>query len=149
MRSPRITPTRRVCCSGSCTCARPDFRTRDPASTRSRASRNGFQHLQRRCARGHRGRDCCSASWWPRRSFCAPTRQRDLPSGIGHSDLFPDNLLFAGRRTVRIQAVTRSGPLGQLAPLGWILDLEQAATIPYIYDVAVALLSFCAPTAGG
>lgn len=48
--------------------------------------------------------------------------------GLGHTDLFPDNLFFA-----------RGGPAT------WVLDLEQAATVPYLYDVAVTLLSFCAP----
>lgn len=52
-----------------------------------------------------------------------------LPQGIGHGDLFPDNFLFTD---------TKDG--------GCILDLEQAATMPYVYDLAVALLSFCAPT---
>lgn len=54
-------------------------------------------------------------------------RRTDLPSGIGHGDLFPDNFLF-GRRDS-----------------GVILDLEQASTIPYAYDLAVSLLAFCAP----
>ena len=77
------------------------------------------------------------------------TRNRNLPSGIGHSDLFPDNLLFASPRIVRAAREERRRPLGELGPLGFILDLEQAATIPYIYDVAVALLSFCAPLPTG
>ena len=75
-------------------------------------------------------------------------RHRELPSGIGHGDLFPDNLLFASRRAVRAGRAA-PGPRGQLGSLGWILDLEQAATLPYIYDVAVALLSFCAPLPAG
>lgn len=54
-------------------------------------------------------------------------RRSDLPTGIGHGDLFPDNFLF-GRHDS-----------------GVILDLEQAATIPYAYDLAVSLLAFCAP----
>jgi homoserine kinase type II len=58
-------------------------------------------------------------------------RRSDLPVGLGHSDLFPDNFLF-----------TRSHAGGV------ILDLEQAATVPYVYDLAVALLSFCAPLPG-
>ncbi len=73
-------------------------------------------------------------------------RHPNLPSGVGHSDLFPDNLLFASPRTLRAGREVHR-PLHQLGPLGWLLDLEQAATIPYIYDVAVALLSFCAPLA--
>jgi len=64
-------------------------------------------------------------------------RRSDLPSGLGHNDLFPDNLLFP-RRLLR----RRSGAQTQG---GWILDLEQAATLPYAYDLAVALLAFCAP----
>lgn len=68
-------------------------------------------------------------------------RPRGLPSGLGHNDLFPDNLLFPRRRSRR--SARHAAPLG-LAE-GWVLDLEQAATTPYIYDVAVALLAFCAP----
>lgn len=68
-------------------------------------------------------------------------RQRDLPRGIGHNDLFPDNLLFA-RRLPRY----RPGSTGRTNPgSGWVLDLEQAATLPYVYDLAVALLASCAP----
>lgn len=59
--------------------------------------------------------------------------------GIGHGDLFPDNLLFTRA------AAGRCGPAFRAA---WILDLEQTATIPYLYDVAVTLLSFCAPPGG-
>ncbi len=59
------------------------------------------------------------------------TRTRDLPAGIGHNDLFPDNLLFTRKRRQR--------------EVAWILDLEQAAVLPYAYDLAVALLAFCAP----
>ncbi len=79
-------------------------------------------------------------------------RRRDLPSGIGHSDLFPDNLLFsswAHRRARRARLLPEpllpGGGLGLHGQLGWILDLEQAATIPLVYDLAVALLAFCAP----
>lgn len=79
-------------------------------------------------------------------------RRRELPSGIGHSDLFPDNLLFSGwahrraRRARRLpDALAAGGGLGLHGQLGWILDLEQAATIPLVYDLAVALLAFCAP----
>lgn len=67
------------------------------------------------------------------------TRGRGLPSGLGHNDLFPDNLLFPRRRRRR----SRPAPAG--VSEGWVLDLEQAATTPYVYDVAVSLLSFCAP----
>ncbi len=63
------------------------------------------------------------------------SRRNDLPTGLGHNDLFPDNLLFTKACRRRHQ-------------VGWVLDLEQAATLPYAYDVAVALLSFCAPVAG-
>lgn len=59
----------------------------------------------------------------------AGARDGSLPRGVGHSDLFPDNVLFAGRRRPELLC---------------ILDLEQAATIPYVYDIAVSLLSFCA-----
>ena len=79
-------------------------------------------------------------------------RRRELPSGLGHSDLFPDNLLFSGwahrraRRARRLpDALAAGGGLGLHGQLGWILDLEQAATIPLVYDLAVALLAFCAP----
>jgi len=79
-------------------------------------------------------------------------RRRELPSGIGHGDLFPDNLLFsvwAHRRARRVRqlpdALAPGGGLGLHGQLGWILDLEQAATLPLVYDVAVALLAFCAP----
>lgn len=64
-------------------------------------------------------------------------RQRDLPTGIGHGDLFPDNLLFAKGRARPASFWGQGG--------GWILDLEQAATISYAYDLAVSLLAFCAP----
>lgn len=67
------------------------------------------------------------------------TRGRGLPSGLGHNDLFPDNLLFPRRRR------RRSKPAATGVSEGWVLDLEQAATTPYVYDVAVALLAFCAP----
>jgi homoserine kinase type II len=73
----------------------------------------------------------------------ATARQRGLPQGLGHGDLFPDNLLFPRRLPPPIftqqQRTPKSG--------GCILDLEQAATLPYAYDLAVALLAFCAPIA--
>jgi homoserine kinase type II len=79
-------------------------------------------------------------------------RHRDLPAGIGHSDLFPDNLLFASaaqrqarRHRRRPEPPGTDGGPGRHGQLGWILDLEQAATIPLVYDLAVALLAFCAP----
>ena len=72
-------------------------------------------------------------------------RRRDLPGGIGHGDLFPDNLLFARRQAGR--PGQPHDAVFAIGPLGWILDLEQAAALPFIYDVAVALLSFCAPVA--
>lgn len=68
-------------------------------------------------------------------------RQRDLPRGIGHNDLFPDNLLFS-RRLPRYRPGRSSRPR---AASGWVLDLEQAATLPYVYDLAVVLLACCAP----
>jgi Ser/Thr protein kinase RdoA (MazF antagonist) len=64
------------------------------------------------------------------------SRPRGLPSGLGHCDLFPDNLLFPRRRR-RTKAARPED--------GWVLDLEQVATTSYAYDVAVALLAFCAP----
>jgi homoserine kinase type II len=68
-------------------------------------------------------------------------RQRDLPRGIGHNDLFPDNLLFS-----RCLPRYRPGATRRTSPSsGWVLDLEQAATLPYVYDLAVALLACCAP----
>lgn len=62
-------------------------------------------------------------------------RRSDVLCGIGHGDLFPDNLLFPARLPRGLND----------GPSGFILDLEQAATMPYIYDLAVALLAFCAP----
>lgn len=64
-------------------------------------------------------------------------RHRELPHGLCHGDLFPDNLLLPRRLPRTLAELVSCG--------GWILDLEQAATLPYIYDVAVALLAFCAP----
>jgi Ser/Thr protein kinase RdoA (MazF antagonist) len=66
-------------------------------------------------------------------------RSRNLPQGIGHGDLFPDNVLFP-RKLPRINGTQRLK-----GPVGYVLDLEQAATMPLVYDVAVALLAFCAP----
>lgn len=68
-------------------------------------------------------------------------RVRDLPRGIGHNDLFPDNLLFTRRLPRHRPGTTARTPVGS----GFILDLEQAATLPYVYDLAVALLACCAP----
>lgn len=56
-----------------------------------------------------------------------------LPSGICHGDLFPDNLLLQRRAPSLAQ------------PGVWIFDFEQAASLPYVVDVAVALLACCAP----
>jgi homoserine kinase type II len=64
-------------------------------------------------------------------------RRRELPMVLGHNDLFPDNLLFPKTLPRRAFAPT--------AQNGWILDLEQSAMLPYVYDLAVALLAFCAP----
>ncbi len=63
----------------------------------------------------------------------AAARDPGLPAGTGHQDLFPDNVLFHADRR-------------RADEVAWVLDLEQAATVPYTYDLAVALLSFCAPT---
>lgn len=68
-------------------------------------------------------------------------RKRELPQGLCHADLFPDNLLLPRRLPRKIAELSTCG--------GWILDLEQAATLPYAYDVAVALLAFCAPVPPG
>lgn len=59
-------------------------------------------------------------------------RRAGLPCGVGHGDLFPDNVFFSRCARRRHE-------------VAWMLDLEQAATMPLAYDVAVALLSFCAP----
>jgi len=69
------------------------------------------------------------------------TRLRTLPRGIGHSDLFPDNLLFPQKPPRHRLGSTSTPPQHS----GWVLDLEQAATVPLIYDLAVSLLACCAP----
>lgn len=65
-------------------------------------------------------------------------RRADLPHGVGHNDLFPDNLLYL-RHSPRpsVSHVREQRTV--------LLDLEQAAVIPYVYDVAVGLIAFCAP----
>lgn len=68
-------------------------------------------------------------------------RLTTLPRGIGHSDLFPDNLLFPSK-PLRRNAGNAQTPAEHS---GWVLDLEQAATVPRIYDLAVSLLACCAP----
>jgi homoserine kinase type II len=50
----------------------------------------------------------------------------ELPSGLIHQDLFPDNLLVDAR--------------GELAA---VLDLEQATFGPFVYDLAVAVNAWC------
>ena len=64
-----------------------------------------------------------------------------LPRGIAHGDLFPDNLLFP-RKPPRHRLGSGITPKEQS---GFILDLEQAATQPFVYDLAVSLLACCAP----
>lgn len=59
-----------------------------------------------------------------------------LPAGIGHCDLFPDNILFP-----RGQRKDRKGQ--ELGP--WMIDLEQAAWTTWVYDLAVSLLACTAP----
>ena len=59
-----------------------------------------------------------------------------LPAGIGHCDLFPDNILFPrGRR--------KNSKGHELGP--WMIDLEQAAWTTWVYDLAVSLLACTAP----
>ncbi len=61
-----------------------------------------------------------------------------LPSGVGHCDLFPDNVLFPSARCMRrARARSEQGP--------WMIDLEQAAWTTLIYDLAVSLLACAAP----
>jgi len=61
-----------------------------------------------------------------------------LPSGIGHTDLFPDNILFP---SARCRKKARKGP----EPGPWMIDLEQAAWTTLVYDLAVSLLACTAP----
>lgn len=60
-----------------------------------------------------------------------------LPAGIGHCDLFPDNLLFPRSRCRRTPRGSEPGP--------WMIDLEQAAWTTFVYDLAVTLLACAAP----
>ena len=69
------------------------------------------------------------------------TRLATLPRGIGHSDLFPDNLLFPSKPLRHRKGGAQTPPERS----GWVLDLEQAATVPRIYDLSVSLLACCAP----
>ncbi len=71
----------------------------------------------------------------------APMLRRlgQLPSGIGHGDLFPDNILFPTAKAKRKQA-RRSMEVGP-----WMIDLEQAAWMPLLYDLAVSLLACASP----
>lgn len=73
--------------------------------------------------------------------FLSRARSTTLPRGIGHSDLFPDNMLFPCKPP-RHRLGSATTPPEQS---GWVLDLEQAATAPRIYDLAVTLLACCAP----
>ncbi len=56
----------------------------------------------------------------------AEERRRNLPSGLIHQDLFPDNVL-----------VNADGTLAAL------IDFEQATYGPFIYDLAVAVNAWC------
>lgn len=67
-------------------------------------------------------------------------RGAPLPSGIGHCDLFPDNILFP-----RSRKKDKKGH--ELGP--WMIDLEQAATTTWVYDLAVSLLACTAPLPTG
>ncbi len=67
-------------------------------------------------------------------------RAAPLPSGIGHCDLFPDNILFP-----RSRKKDKKGH--ELGP--WMIDLEQAATTTWVYDLAVSLLACTAPLPTG
>ncbi len=71
----------------------------------------------------------------------APALRRlgHLPSGIGHCDLFPDNILFPKGKARRKKArhSTEHGP--------WMIDLEQAAWTPLLYDLVVSLLACASP----
>jgi homoserine kinase type II len=65
-------------------------------------------------------------------------RSSVLPSGIGHTDLFPDNILFPSARCrKKARRGTEPGP--------WMIDLEQAAWTTLVYDLAVSLLACTAP----
>ena len=55
----------------------------------------------------------------------SPSLNETLPSGIIHSDLFPDNTLFEGNR------------------LKAVIDFEEYAIGPLLFDVAMAINGFC------
>lgn len=75
---------------------------------------------------------------WQEADRLARQRFGALPSGVGHCDLFPDNILFPSARCVRrARAGSEPGP--------WLIDLEQAAWTTLIYDLAVSLLACAAP----
>lgn len=75
---------------------------------------------------------------WQEADRLARQRFGSLPSGVGHCDLFPDNILFPSARCVRrARAGSEPGP--------WLIDLEQAAWTTLIYDLAVSLLACAAP----
>nr|CRH06710.1 Homoserine kinase [Candidatus Magnetococcus massalia] len=54
----------------------------------------------------------------------------DLPTGIGHGDLFPDNTLFDGE------------------VLTGVIDFHYACTLPWIYDLAITLCAWGFDTQG-
>ncbi len=55
----------------------------------------------------------------------APLRDRDLPQGLIHGDLFRDNVLWSGGRILAL------------------IDFESAARGAYAYDVMATLLAWC------
>jgi len=58
-------------------------------------------------------------------AFVEAERAAELPSGIIHGDLFPDNVLWKGDE------------------IAAVLDFEQASVGRYAYDLAVAMLAWC------
>lgn len=107
-----------------------------------------LRHIQGRL-HGLRHDDACRADVGPvldelsaEAAWLTRSRRRDLPTGMGHGDLFLDNLLFPRRKLRRRPS---AGTTVRPDDTGWILDLEQAATLPYAYDLAISLLACCAP----
>lgn len=70
----------------------------------------------------------------------ATRTSRALPSGLIHGDLFRDNVLWpaAGARSV----VETPPPAGGEPPALVLLDFESAHHGPFVYDIAVTLLSW-------
>ncbi len=63
-------------------------------------------------------------------AFLAEAWPRDLPTGVIHADLFPDNVFFLDGR------------------LSGLIDFYFACTDAYAYDLAVCLNAWCFDTAG-